>query len=229
MILACDLVVQNGWRELRPADPRVIELSSLLQRMPLHPPAVRGLKFRNPNGVARKTVDLVTSHPGYDGKRTKGGKIDREVLHDFLTRPEEMQAVAREIRAGIEDGSFERLPETLDADSGDAVEASEGRLLARRYFARERNPRLREKKINAFVKQHGRVFCEVCGFDFEATYGTRGASYIECHHAVPLHMSGETTTRLRDLVLLCANCHRMIHRGSTWLTPAELLAIVRTE
>lgn len=227
MILACDLVVANGWRELRPSDPRVVELSSLLQRMPLHPQPVRGSKFRNPNGVARKTVDLVTNHPDYDGKRTKGGKIDREVLHDFLARPEEMQAAAREIRLGIEAGSFEDMPETVD-DSGDAVEASEGRLLARRYFARERNPQLREKKINAFLKQHGRIFCEVCGFDFEATYGARGARYIECHHAVPLHMSGETTTRLGDLVLLCANCHRMIHRGANWLTPAELQAIVRT-
>jgi 5-methylcytosine-specific restriction protein A len=45
----------------------------------------------------------------------------------------------------------------------------------------------------------------VCGFDFEATYGARGARYTECHHAVPLHVSGKKTTRLVDLVLLCAN------------------------
>ncbi|WP_425546396.1 HNH endonuclease [Amycolatopsis minnesotensis] len=66
----------------------------------------------------------------------------------------------------------------------------------------------------------------MCGFDFEHTYGDRGARYIECHHAIPLHVSGETTTRLSNLVLLCANCHRMIHRGAKWITPDELRALV---
>jgi putative restriction endonuclease len=30
------------------------------------------------------------------------------------------------------------------------------------------------------------------------------------------------TTRLEDLALLCANCHRMIHRASPWLSVEEL-------
>lgn len=36
VILACDLVVGNGWRELRTGDPRVTELSELLRRLPIH-------------------------------------------------------------------------------------------------------------------------------------------------------------------------------------------------
>ena len=32
LILAGDLVAQNGWRQLAVTDPRVIELSALLQR-----------------------------------------------------------------------------------------------------------------------------------------------------------------------------------------------------
>ena len=36
-----------------------------------------------------------------------------------------------------------------------------------------------------------------------------------------LPASGERCDR-PILVLLCANCHRMIHRGKTWLTPAAL-------
>jgi hypothetical protein len=50
----------------------------------------------------------------------------------------------------------------------------------------------------------------------------------ECHHVVPLHVSGATTTKLADLAILCANCHRMIHRGDPWLTPDELRDLVRT-
>jgi 5-methylcytosine-specific restriction enzyme A len=68
--------------------------------------------------------------------------------------------------------------------------------------------------------------CEVCGFDFEQTYGERGRGYIECHHIVPLHVAGPRTTRLVDLALLCANCHRIIHARPPWLTPAELRSVV---
>ncbi|WP_405140686.1 HNH endonuclease [Sphaerisporangium sp. NBC_01403] len=48
--------------------------------------------------------------------------------------------------------------------------------------------------------------------DFERPYGDCGAGYIECHHVIPLHQAGEGLTKLADLALICANCHRMIHR-----------------
>ena len=49
IVLACDLVAQSGWQQLPAEDPRVIELSSLLQKISIHPVEVRGDKFRNPN------------------------------------------------------------------------------------------------------------------------------------------------------------------------------------
>lgn len=45
---------------------------------------------------------------------------------------------------------------------------------------------------------------EVCGFDFGYVYGERGEGYIEVHHVRPLHISGETETRLDNLALLYA-------------------------
>ncbi|MEV4457357.1 HNH endonuclease [Microbispora sp. NPDC049633] len=66
-------------------------------------------------------------------------------------------------------------------------------------------------------------------FDFEHTYGPRGAGYIECHHIVPLHVSGPVTTKLDDLALVCSNCHRMIHRSAPWLTPSELRKLVNVK
>ena len=226
VILACDLVLQNNWHWLSSNDPRIHELSELLQLLPLHPPEVRGPKFRNPNGVARKTADIATWHPDYTGKPTKGGAIDREVLRDFLERPDEMRAAAAAIREGAKRGLFEEIAYPPAEEESDEPAAAEGRLLERRHLARERNPKLRRRKIEEFLKTHDRLACEVCGFDFGKVYGDRGEGYIECHHAVPLHASGETTTRVKDLVLLCSNCHRMIHRTSPWLTPDELRELV---
>jgi len=72
----------------------------------------------------------------------------------------------------------------------------------------------------------GTLMCEACDFDFVTRYGESGHGFIECHHNVPLSQSGETTTRIDDLALLCASCHRMIHVRSPMLTVAELRKVI---
>ncbi|AXK88356.1 5-methylcytosine-specific restriction enzyme A [Nocardia farcinica] len=229
LILACDLTMANGWREVRAKDERAAELSSLLRRMPIHPRERRSERFRSVDSVSRKTTDFMTIHPDYRGKPTKGGGLTKEVLGDFLASPESMHQAAETIRALLEDMPATPPTESLGFDVAfiDSVEIREGTLLAANHYRRERNPKLRKAKLAEFRRVHSRVFCEVCGFDFEAVYGERGAGYIECHHIVPLHVSGETVTKLSDLVLLCSNCHRMIHHGSRWLSPEELREVVQ--
>lgn len=66
-------------------------------------------------------------------------------------------------------------------------------------------------------------------FDFGRFYGPHGFDYIEVHHHTPLHVTGETETKLADLALLCSNCHRMIHRAKKWLTVEELRELVNSQ
>ncbi|MFE3146471.1 HNH endonuclease [Streptomyces sp. NPDC059218] len=67
---------------------------------------------------------------------------------------------------------------------------------------------------------------------FARTYGSRHRScyrflyLVECHHVLPLHVAGEGRTKLSDLALICANCHRMIHRRAPGPTPGELRASI---
>ncbi|MDE2717753.1 MAG: HNH endonuclease [Chloroflexota bacterium] len=73
---------------------------------------------------------------------------------------------------------------------------------------RERDPRLRADAIRV----HGRD-CMACGFNFEKFYGDIGKDFIEVHHVVPLSKSGRTKTSPKtDLIVLCANCHRIVHK-----------------
>lgn len=75
----------------------------------------------------------------------------------------------------------------------------------------ERNRKLAEKA----KKVHGYV-CQACGFDFSKRYGEIGRTYIEAHHLTPLHtLKGERVSLdpKKDFSVLCANCHRMIHRS----------------
>ena len=73
----------------------------------------------------------------------------------------------------------------------------------------ERNP---VNRMNA-IKIHG-TKCMVCGFDFEAFYGKAGRNFIEVHHIKPLSDLGEEVVidPVKDLVCVCSNCHRIIHR-----------------
>ncbi|QHE63899.1 hypothetical protein FHE72_20400 [Rossellomorea vietnamensis] len=79
------------------------------------------------------------------------------------------------------------------------------------YYGRryERDP------INRILalEYHGHS-CVACGFNFEEVYGERGKDYIEVHHVKPLStLKAEMVIDpKKDLVPLCSNCHRMVHR-----------------
>lgn len=227
IVLACALTHDNNWKEVKRDDRRALELSDLLQLLPIHPPELRGDDFRNPSSIQRKTADIATAHPNYKGKTTKGGKLTRDVVNAFIARPQEMLAAAARIRALIASGDADAL-EAVSTPPPDEAEASadEGRILERLHRYRERNPRLRKQKISAVIASGKPLACEVCNFDFARTYGQHGDGYIEVHHVLPLHEAGPTRTELKDLALLCANCHRMCHRKlektSTWPSPSEL-------
>jgi 5-methylcytosine-specific restriction enzyme A len=225
VILACELVAQNSWRQLEDNDPRVVELSALLQTLPIHQPSSRLPNFRNPAGVARKTADIATIHPDYRGVPTHGGGTDKRIIAAFLAEPGEMSARAQALREAVAHGDLASLTSPVDDEE---ETAPEGRLLIRLHVTRERSRRLRQRKIEAVRGRGQPVVCEACGFDFERTYGDRGRGYIECHHVLPLYATGNRTTRLQDLSLLCANCHRMIHVRTPWLTPKQLHAAIMT-
>lgn len=78
----------------------------------------------------------------------------------------------------------------------------------------------RSGSLPAKVKAVQGFECRCCGFDFEKTYGELGSQYIEAHHVSPVSNHFEEDRALdleKDFVVLCANCHRMIHRmGPPW-------------
>ncbi|WP_030761667.1 HNH endonuclease [Streptomyces griseus] len=227
LLLACALVVENGWRELRQNDHRVHELSDVLRSLPLHGDAATDPRFRSPNSVSRKTTDIATAHPDYPGGATKGGRPTRQIVADFLAHEEEMLAAAAALRQGIGSGALHLVPAQEDEADDNGGSAREGRLLARWALHRERDRGLRNRKIRQALARNQPLACEVCAFDFGRAYGPLGAGYIEVHHRLPLHISGPRETRLEDLAFLCSNCHRMCHRshgGETWRTPEDLRA-----
>ena len=221
VVLALDLYFAVGRRQPPASDPEVVALSDLLRRLPLYGPSDRLPTFRNPTSVSMKLGNLLAVDPQHSGGGLpRGGRVERETWVDFGGDPVAVRKAADAIRVLARDG--------VPGQTEDPEEFAEGRLLTRLHRTRERNAGAVRRKKERALAETGRLACEGCGFDFAAAYGELGAGFIECHHTVPVSSlrPGGGATRLRDLALLCANCHRMVHRSRPMMTVAELKAVV---
>lgn len=192
-------------------------LVQVTNAQPLTPPLSREVFFSPPCGVeldrlVRSGIKNLFYEP-------------RNRLHQgaFLTPlPPQVRAALSDAYRGLSGRSLEDdVPGSVDEDHDltaaiadiEALEAEEryvegtrSNILINKY---ERDPRLRMEAIRI----HGTT-CSGCGFSFDAFYGARGAGYIEVHHLKPLSSYGGAVVvdPDTDLTVVCANCHRMIHR-----------------
>jgi hypothetical protein len=115
---------------------------------------------------------------------------------------------------GNRNGGTTNHNETSDTPTIRDIYAFEGEPIYRIHIDRERDPKLRAAAIENFKVRHGKIRCEVCNFSFEEIYGEMGKDLIEIHHVISLaSRDGSTLTRVDDLMLICANCHFVIHNG----------------
>lgn len=109
-------------------------------------------------------------------------------------------------------------------------EFGEGRELHTLHRRKERNRKAVLRKKQQVLSLQGCLLCEVCDFDFEAVYGVLGKDFAECHHRVPLFELAEGhKTKLSELAIVCANCHRMLHRSHPMLRVEQLRDLVQAQ
>lgn len=231
------ILALNVYLKHRPNPPgkesdEILGLSSILNRLgeKLFPPEERADTFRNANGVYMKLMNFRRLDPQYtSGGKTglsRGAKAEEDVWTEFGGDPSRCERVADAIIASLDDPEVSSA--WIDSNLDDGIqEAAEGRLLTRKHLARERNRQLVESKRKQALKRNGKLVCEVCDFDFAIHYGDRGSGFIECHHTKPVATLAEgQKTHIDDLALVCANCHRVIHRTKPWLSVIELKALM---
>lgn len=165
-------------------------------------------QFRNSLKNARDTFDTLFDNGRVGWKDAEGrqpelsGRFAR--IHDeWRGRSDlELEDVVLRLaggRGGEESDDVGVAPTFARTEGGQRVYVSK---------RRERDPALR----GAALEFHG-LDCMVCGFNFAEAYGVYGAGFAEVHHMVPLSETGPTETDpTTDLSVVCANCHRMLHR-----------------
>ena len=220
LILALELYLRLNPIKANAEHPEIVKLSGLLNKMHTKNIAVDVNKFRSPNAVYMKLCNFLRFDPHYQGKGLqKGGKLEEAIWNNFADKPKYL----RSISAGI----IKSIGELTLGDNDEYDEAfPEGRVLYRQHRLHERN-RVVIKKVKANAERKNGLACSICGFDFFQKYGKLGKGYIECHHLIPVsEYAKEIVITIKDFVLVCSNCHRMLHRKRPWLSIDELSALI---
>jgi 5-methylcytosine-specific restriction protein A len=215
VILALDLYLECNGKVPLSDHPRVRQLSMLLRDLPTHRVAARKDSFRNPDGVVFKLENIRKVATGNGLGNVS--KIDRAVWQEFRDQPQRARMLAHLIRG---------LAARNDADEVQDVDETffEGDLVTRIHSRRERDPKLRKRLLHA-RRRMGALRCDACHATARGCNPLVEDAMFEAHHVEPLAGRQSGTTRLSDVTLLCANCHRMIHRAIArerrWLTVEE--------
>jgi 5-methylcytosine-specific restriction endonuclease McrA len=198
-----------------------------------------GSEYYVDRGTARK-IKVLFNNMIFDAEYRYEGQKNQKVELQSIRFKQDLKNEFRKvflnakgefsIEFGVDLNHFIFTPINTDNKNfDDQNEFEEGRATYRNHKIRERNPRVVEKAKTLFRKEHhGRIYCEVCGFDFHLVYGALGEDYIEGHHVIPVaELKEGDVTRVEDIVMLCANCHRIMHRNRG-LTLDKLSASVRS-
>jgi hypothetical protein len=118
----------------------------------------------------------------------------------------------------------ESLPET---DLEEEITGKEGRMLTRLHAYKERDRGFAAKVRNYYKQKNGgKLHCVACGLKPELLYDDRGERCIEAHHTIPIEeLQPDSITRVDDMAMVCASCHRIIHSRNPCLTITEVQAL----
>lgn len=172
------------------------------------------------NRFPERTIDLAPSAPSNDTAFYEAGNICAKYYpyedHPNTQLPNE-EVLIGDLLAMIQ--LYEALIEgDTNSDAGGAPEGDEPPELHFEDAGRFRMHKRIERNsgLSKRVKQLHGATCQVCATNFEQVYGEIGKDYIEAHHLKPLaSLKGKKVAMdpAKDFAVLCANCHRMIHRS----------------
>lgn len=117
-----------------------------------------------------------------------------------------------------------------EADLEEDIVGKEGRILTRihAYKERDRGFVKRVKKYHR-DKNGGLLHCEVCEMVPDVIYGPGLDRCMEAHHMVPVEeLQPDSVTRVEEMAIVCANCHRIIHSKKPCLTISEARDLLST-
>lgn len=183
-------------------------------------------ELSNGNGsrrVVKAKIEFIDFEKPFMSKAFVIEYMGRSFQKEHIIKHESYKIISKKISdiLGKRQNDFE------DAECDDYEIITEG---GKKLYSVSRYERKAKNRENA-IRIHG-TKCMACGFDFEKVYGSIGKNYIEVHHVALLSSKDEEVevNPATDLIVVCANCHRMIHRKKKKvLTLEELKNIIQSK
>ncbi|WP_424627952.1 MrcB family domain-containing protein [Bradyrhizobium sp. SYSU BS000235] len=123
----------------------------------------------------------------------------------------DLNAVVTAYRALTFRGGLDPIADSTDDEAPEGTASVTERRRYKMHRRIERNP-----KASKAAKKHHGTKCQGCDLEFHERYGEIGRGFIEAHHLKPIGSLEEGAEVAYDVAsdfaVLCANCHRMIHR-----------------
>lgn len=222
LILALDLYVELGNRNIDSGNPKIIELSNVLNRLPGAEATRINDKFRNPKGVAMKLGNFRRFDPTSTGKGLeRGGKLEEVIWNEFYGQNDRLRKAAQAIKAAAAP-----RPYTLQADdAADNIAADDpGDYLnngkdERESVSRQIKARRGQAKFrNSLFERYGEV-CMVTGCTIK--------HLLEAAHINPYH--GENDNNPKNGLILRSDIHTLFDLNLLKIEPQVLIIHLNAE
>jgi 5-methylcytosine-specific restriction protein A len=204
-LLALDLFFSLHGQNSNDNSAAVAELSEFLRQLPYHSQAVKNPTFRNEAGVKFKVQNLRSALTGHG--LSNCSKMDRVIAMEFGSDPSEVSRLSQQIRSTVKE--LERDDFEMADDFLEDFYEGKSTFVAHRKI--ERNSKLRTSLLKKL--EDDELECEICFLSRPKLERNLHEALFEVHHLVPLAiLNFEQKTKLSDVSLLCASCHRAIHK-----------------
>lgn len=151
---------------------------------------------------------------------------NEDILSYLLINDFEWEDLKRGLKEVEKNKDKKRKIEVFDEN----ITIREGFKKIRKATIYERSSSLRKRAID-FYSENGKISCKCCSFNFADFYGKElGEGFIEIHHTKPIFQYEDDDLEktideaLKNVIPVCSNCHRMIHRN--WSKPLEIQDLI---
>ena len=203
-ILALDVLLSSGQKRLKPDCKEIVELSKLLNELPIIPQEQRGEIFRNCHGIAHQ-LDMFCSTFSQGTKGCHVGAIFYQVAEEFANKSNELHSIANAIKRNKD--YFQGFAFGNDTE---IYSFPEGALLS--HLHRLIEQRDGSKVIHA-------ASCEICRLDLSEVYRDIPGNFMQLHLTVPItELDSRKKYKPDDFIIVCPNCHAVIHQIRPWIS-----------
>lgn len=216
VILGLDVLFSSQLKDLSVESDSIIELSKLLNELPIIPESERDETFRNPAGVSNQLSRFEWGLRNTEKKARINPLFDK-INNQFRSRKNDLKKIALAIR-----NNFTYTRQIGVIYNLESEVFPEGFILYSMHCYLEQHQGLR------FSKKAER--CNLCSISPRSVYAIeKETSFLEPHLLVPPEgMEPEMRLTEKDFIILCPNCHKILHQLRPWCSRTQCERIFKT-